>query len=278
LRNSGGYRAAPKKFLAYFVLILFSIIFMFPFLWMLSTSLKQGQLVFTYPPQLIPNPVRFQNYLDAIEQFPFFRYLWNTFYITFLITVGSILTSALAGYAFARIPFAFRNQLFILVLAVMMIPVQAIMIPIYLLIRDLGWLDSHLLLIIPSLVFPFGIFLMRQFYLGLPKSLEEAAAIDGCNPLRTFVSIFMPLSKPAIATLCVFSIMGAWNSFMWPLILITTKSKQVLTVGLLEFQHMYGAQYNLLMAATLLVLLPILLAYLFAQRYFVEGIATTGIK
>ncbi|NOU88701.1 ABC transporter permease subunit [Paenibacillus sp. LMG 31460] len=249
-----------------------------PFVWMLSTSLKDNSLIFSFPPKWIPDQIKWRNYQEAAASFPYYQYFWNTFYITALTIAGVLLTSALAGYAFARMQFPLRNQLFLVVLSIMMIPGQVIMIPIFLLVKDLGWMDSHLSLIVPSLVSPFGIFLMRQFYLSMPKELEDAASIDGCNPIRTFFSIFLPLSKPALATISVFTFMGTWNSFLWPLLLISTKSKQLLTVGLLQFQNMYATQYNLLMAATLLVLLPVFLVYMFAQRYFVEGIAVSGVK
>ncbi|WP_246358603.1 carbohydrate ABC transporter permease [Paenibacillus phytorum] len=264
--------------LVYVVLIAFGILMVVPFVWMLSTSLKDNSLIFSFPPKWIPDPIKWRNYQEAASSFPYYQYFWNTFYITALTIAGVLLTSALAGYAFARMQFPLRNQLFLVVLSIMMIPGQVIMIPIFLLVKDLGWMDSHLSLIVPSLVSPFGIFLMRQFYLSMPKELEDAASIDGCNPIRTFFSIFLPLSKPALATISVFTFIGTWNSFLWPLLLISTKSKQILTVGLLQFQNMYATQYNLLMAATLLVLLPVFLVYMFAQRYFVEGIAGSGVK
>lgn len=264
--------------LVYVVLIAFGILMVVPFVWMLSTSLKDNSLIFSFPPKWIPDPIKWRNYQEAASSFPYYQYFWNTFYITALTIAGVLFTSALAGYAFARMQFPLRNQLFLVVLSIMMIPGQVIMIPIFLLVKDLGWMDSHLSLIVPSLVSPFGIFLMRQFYLSMPKELEDAASIDGCNPIRTFFSIFLPLSKPALATISVFTFIGTWNSFLWPLLLISTKSKQLLTVGLLQFQNMYATQYNLLMAATLLVLLPVFLVYMFAQRYFVEGIAGSGVK
>jgi ABC-type glycerol-3-phosphate transport system permease component len=249
-----------------------------PFVWMLSTSLKAKKLLNLYPPQWIPNPAAWENYPKAIGSFPFFQYLWNNIKITSLILLGTLCTSALAGYAFSRMRFRFRDPLFIVILAVMMIPGQVTMIPVFLLIRDLGMIDTHSALVIPSLVSPFGIFILRQYFLTLPKDLEDAAYIDGCTPPRVFAQIMLPLAAPALAALTVLTFMGTWNSFIWPLLLISTKSKYMLTVGLLQFQNQYGNEYNLMMAATLLCLAPVMILYIFTQRYFVEGIAFSGIK
>ncbi len=263
---------------AYLLLLLGAFTMVIPFLWMLSTSLKEKSQLLVYPPQWIPNTIQWGNYSKAITSFPFFQYLWNNTKITVLIVFGTLLTSSLAGYAFARMRFRGRDTLFMIVLAVMMVPGQVTMVPVFLLVRDLGLIDSHGSLIIPSLVSSFGIFLMRQYFLTLPRDLEDAAYVDGCNPVRTFIQIFLPLAQPAMAALAVLTFMSVWNSFMWPLILISTKSKQMLTVGLLQFQNQYASDYHLMMAATLLSLLPIMMVYLFTQRYFIEGIAVSGIK
>ena len=249
-----------------------------PFLWMLSTSLRARRLITIYPPQWIPNPIAWENYPRAIEAFPFFQYFLNNVKITSLIIAGVLLTSSLAGYAFSRMRFPFRDALFIAILAAIMIPGQVTMIPVFLLVRDLGWIDSHAALIIPSLVSPFGIFILRQYFLTIPRDLEDAAYIDGCNPLWVYMKIMLPLAAPALAALTVINFMGTWNAFMWPLILISTRSKQMLTVGLLQFMNQYNNEYNLLMAATLMCLAPIMIVYMFTQRYFVEGIAISGIK
>lgn len=231
-----------------------------------------------YPPQWIPHPAVWKNYPDAIASFPFFQYLWNNTKITGLIVLGTLITSALAGYAFTRMRFRFRDALFIVILAVMMIPGQVTMIPVFLLVRDLGMMDSHGALIIPSFVSPFGIFILRQYFLTLPKDLEDAAYIDGCAPPRIFAQIMVPLEGPAFVAVTVLTFMGVWNSFLWPLLLISAKSKQVIAVGLLQFQNQYGGECNLMMAATLLRLAPIMILYMFTRRYFVEGIAISGIK
>ena len=269
---------APINALIYLLLSAGAFTMVLPFVWMLSTSLKSRRLINMYPPQWIPNPVAWDNYPRAIAAFPFFQYLLNNVKITTAIIAGILLTSSLAGYAFSRMRFPFRDALFIVILAAIMIPGQVTMIPVFLLVRDLGWIDSHASLIIPSLVSPLGIFIMRQYFLTIPRDLEDAAYIEGCSPLVVYAKIMLPLAAPALAALTVISFMGTWNSFMWPLILISTKSKQMLTVGLLQFMTQYNTEYNLLMAATLLSLAPIMIIYMFTQRYFVEGLALSGIK
>jgi multiple sugar transport system permease protein len=273
-----GKKINAARLLSYLLLSAGALTMVLPFLWMVSTSLKTKRIVNMYPPQWIPNPAAWENYPKAIAAFPFFQYLWNNVKITGLIVLGTLLTSALAGYAFSRMRFRFRDALFMIVLAVMMIPGQVTMIPVFLLVRDLGMIDSHSALIIPSLASPFGIFILRQYFLTLPKDLEDAAYIDGCSPPRIFARIMLPLASPALAALTVLTFMGTWNSFIWPLLLISTKSKLMLAVGLLQFQNQYSSDYNLLMAATLLCLAPVMILYLFTQRYFVEGIALSGIK
>lgn len=262
----------------YLVLILGGITMLVPFVWMISTSLKTKSQVFAYPPVWIPDPIMWGNYPEATLSFPFLRYTLNTAVVTVAVLVGTVLISLLAGYAFARVRFRFRNQLFLVILATMMVPGQVTMIPIFKLVKDIGWMNSYWALIIPSLCSGFSIFLMRQFFLSLPRELEDAAMVDGCSPLRTLFSIFVPLAKPAIATVSVLTFMSTWNSFLWPLLLISDKSKQLITVGLLQFQGMFATRYELLMAAAFLSLLPVFLIYFFAQDYFIEGIATSGLK
>lgn len=267
-----------KACVCYLVLALGAVSMLLPFVWMISTSLKTKSQVSAYPPVWIPNPVKWENYSQAISSFPFVRYTLNTLFVTVAVLIGTVLVSVCAGYAFARMRFKFRNQLFLIVLATMMVPGQVTMIPIFKLVKDLGWMNSYLALIVPSLCSAFSIFLMRQFFLSLPKELEAAAMVDGCTPIRTLFSIFVPLSKPAIATISVLTFMGTWNSFLWPMLLISDKNKQMISVGLLQFQGMFATNYELLMAATFLSLLPIFIIYFFAQDYFIEGIATSGMK
>ena len=266
------------RFLPYLTLIVGAGLMVMPFVWMFSTSLKTKAALLVYPPQWIPKPVMWENYITAISRFPFYLYLWNNVKVASLIVLGTITTSSLAGFAFARMRFRGRDALFLIILGMMMIPGQVTMIPVFLLVRDLGMIDSHSSLIIPSFVSPLFIFIMRQYFLTLPRDLEDAAYVDGSMPLRTFSTIFLPLVTPAIAAISVLSFVDTWNSFIWPLILISDKKKLMMSVGLLNFTNQYSSDNHLMMAATMLSVLPIFILYLFTQKYFVEGIAISGLK
>jgi multiple sugar transport system permease protein len=271
-------RRRAGRLLCYLILAVGAVLMVMPFAWMLSTSLKTKSALVVYPPQWIPRPVMWENYERAITSFPFFQYLWNNVKISGLVVLGTLVTSSLAGFAFARMRFPGRDALFLVILAVMMIPSQVTMIPVFLLVRDLGMIDQHSSLIIPTLVSPLNIFIMRQYFLTLPRDLDDAAYVDGSLPLRTFAMIFLPLAAPPLAAISVLTFVAVWNSFIWPLILISDKSKHMMSVGLLNFQNQYQTEYHLMMAATLLSLLPVFTVYLFTQRYFVEGIAISGLK
>jgi multiple sugar transport system permease protein len=249
-----------------------------PFLWMVSTSLKALPDVFVWPPRWVPNPPLWENYVKIFTLVPFARYFANTIFVSACRVAGVVITSAMAGYAFARLRFPGRDVVFFLYLGTMMIPGQVTLIPNFITMRILHWLDTYYALIIPQLFTAFGTFLMRQYFLSLPPALEEAAVIDGCNHWGVFRRIALPLATPALATLSIFTLLGAWNDFMWPLIVTNSPSLRVLSVGLSSFQERYITNWPLLMAGAVLALLPVLVAYLFAQRYFVEGIAMSGIK
>jgi multiple sugar transport system permease protein len=249
-----------------------------PFLWMLSTSLKELPDVFRWPPEIIPRPPHWNNYAQVFTLVPFARYYLNTVFVSACRVAGVVLTSAMAGFAFARLRFWGRDALFFLYLGTMMIPGHVTMIPNFILMRLLGWIDTYRALIVPQIFSPFGTFLMRQYFLSLPPALEEASIIDGCNPWGVFRRIALPLSRPALATLGIFSLLGAWNDFLWPLIMTNSPRLRVLSVGLSSFQEAYLTNWPLLMAGAMLALLPVFVAYLFAQRSFIEGIAMSGIK
>ena len=269
-----------KYAIVYAVLIIFAIITLAPLAWAISTSLKPNAEVFGYPPQWIPENPRWSNYTDAWELAPFATFYWNSFYITTLIVAGQLFTSSLAGFAFARMRFPARDTLFLLYLAALMIPSQVIMIPIFLMVKELGWVNSHLSLIIPSLATPFGTFLFRQFFLGIPEELVDAAKLDGCSPFGVYWRIFLPLSRPALATLAVFTALGTWNSFIWPLILIRSEELYTVTqgIGLLRGMIQFRASWDLVMAGTVTALIPIVIVFMFAQRSFIEGITLSGLK
>lgn len=249
-----------------------------PFLWMLSTSLKDPAHVFAYPPQWIPKPAIWHNYIQAWSSAPFVRFYLNSVLVAVAVTTGQVLTSALAAYAFARLRFPGRDKLFFAYLATMMIPGSVTMIPVFILLRTLHMIDTYAALILPAVFSAYGTFLLRQFFITLPRELEEAARIDGCSVYAIFWRITLPLSKAALATLTTFTFMGSWNNFLWPLVVTHSVEKYTLPVGLSFFQGQYTTDYHLLMAASLIALLPVILVFVFNQRYFVEGIQLGAIK
>ena len=263
------------------ILILLSLLSLVPFLWMISTSLKTRAEVFTYPPVFIPEVPQWDNYLQVFQAFPFARYALNTAFVTVTVTIFQTLTSAMAAYAFARLIFPGRDRLFLLYLGTMMIPGVVTLIPSYILMTDkfLGWIDSFAALIVPfSLGSAFNTFLIRQFFLSLPRELEDAALIDGASPLQIFFTITLPLSKSILAIVSIFVFMGTWNSFLWPLLMMSSPEKQVLTVGLAAMQGRWNTRWPELMAGTLMSTAPIMLLLIIFQRYVEEGLSFTGLK
>jgi multiple sugar transport system permease protein len=270
-----------RKAILYLILSAGAVTMLVPFLWMISTSLKASNILFQVPPEWIPKPLMWSNYAETWSRMPFGRLYLNSIFVAVTVTLGRTFTSAMAGYAFARLEFPGRDKLFITYLSVLMIPVVVTMIPRFILFRMLGWLDTYQVLIVPSVFTAFGTFLMRQFFMSIPRDLEDAAEIDGCGAWRTFVIVAMPLSKPALATLAIFSFLGSWNEFMWPLIVINTLERMTLPIALRAFlgwQTDGQVSWGLLMAASVIVLGPPLIVFIAAQKYFVQGIALTGIK
>ncbi len=272
-------RVSPlQQIVFYGFLAVASLIVIYPFLFMIFTSLKESPEVFQNIFAPLGKALRFDNYLTVLTQVNMSRYLLNTAFVTLCVTVGQIATSLLGGYAFARINFPGRDWIFRIYLGTIMIPFTVILIPIYKEMLLFGWVDKLMALIVPWLFTAYGTFLMRQFFLGLPKELEEAATLDGANRLRILWSVFVPLSGPAIATQFTISFLYAWNSFIWPLIVMQSKSNYVVTQGLADIQGAYNATPPIVLAAATLAILPTVTVFLLAQRYFVEGVATTGMK
>jgi multiple sugar transport system permease protein len=262
-------------------LILLSLISLVPFLWMILTSLKTRAEVFTYPPILIPEQPRWENYLDVFQAFPFARYTLNTAFVTITVTIFQTLTSAMAAYAFARLVFPGRDRLFLLYLGTLMIPGVVTLIPSYIMMTDkfLNWINTFAALIVPaSLGGAFNTFLIRQFFLSLPRELEDAALIDGASPFQIFFRITLPLSKSILAIVAIFVFIGTWNSFLWPLLMMSSSDKQVLTVGLSAMQDRWGTRWPELMAGTLMSTAPIILLLVIFQNYVEEGLSFTGLK
>ena len=270
--------AIVRKVLLYVLLIIIGIIMVVPFLWMISTSLKEQYDTVKIPPVWIPNPPRWQNYVDLFTQQPMLQFMLNTIKIVFFVVLGQLFFSSLAAYSFARIKFKGRTVMFFFYIATLMVPGQVTMIPTYLMFAKVGLVDNHIVLILPAFFSAFGVFLLRQFFMSLPKDLEEAAEIDGCNPFTTYYRIMLPLIVPAMLTLGVFTLMNTWNDYMGPLIYLTTPEKYTMTLGIAYFKGVYTTQWNLVMAGSVLSVIPILVAYLCAQKYFVEGIAFSGVK
>lgn len=266
--------------LLYVALTVGAFLMVVPFLWMVSTSFKTLDQVFAFPPQWIPDPFVLENYVRAMTISPFHLYFLNTAYIAVLVTLGQLLTCSLAGYTFARLRFPGRDAIFLAYIGTLMIPGQVTMVPVFIVMRTLGLLNNHAAVIVPFLASPFGTFLFRQFYLTMPAELEDAAKIDGSGYFGIFRRIFLPLSKPALATVGVFTFLGSWNDFLWPLIMLQDKPLMTIPVGLAEFRiEMFNlAQWHYMMAGAVISIIPVLVLFVLAQRLFVQGIALSGIK
>jgi multiple sugar transport system permease protein len=261
---------------AHLILVPLALVMVTPLAWMVMTSIQTADEARHFPP-VLPSGIHWQNYTDAIHAAPFGRFFLNTALVTGATVLGNLVLCSLAGYAFARLRFFGRDVLFVLLLATLMIPFQVVMIPIFLIMRNLGLVDSLGALILPNLVTPFGIFLMRQFFRTLPIELEEAARLDGCSRLRTLIRIVLPLSGPALATLAVITFLWNWNDFLWPLVVIQSEHNMTLQLGLSTFQGAHSTAWTLLMAGNVLAVLPMLLVFLLAQRQFIDSIASAGV-
>jgi multiple sugar transport system permease protein len=263
---------------SYTVLIAGGLIMLLPFLWSIATSFKQPDQVFTLPPFYVPWPLDFSAYAQVLDRINFGLYALNTFKIASLVTLGQLVTSSLAGYAFAKIDFPGRNVIFLLFLATMMVPAAVTMIPNFIVMRNLQLVDTHAGLIVPFLGSAYGTFLMRQFYLGFPDELKEAAELDGCNPLTFYLWILLPNSKAILTTFGLLTFQWAWNEFLWALVMINSEYKRTLQVGLSYLLNENYINWPWLMAASVLTTLPILLLFFVAQKQFVQSLRLSGIK
>lgn len=277
MRSKTTNRVIQKTFL-YIVLIFLAAVMLVPFIWMLSASLKLNKDVFVIPFEWIPSAPRWQNYIDIWTKIPLATFVLNTVKLTLIVTALQLATSSFAAYAFAKLKFKGRNTLFLAYIATIAVPWQVYMVPQFMFMRSLHLADTHLAIIILQAFSAFGVFMMRQFYEGIPDSLCEAARIDGMSEYQIYARIMLPLSKPALSTLTIFTFVNTWNDFLGPLIYLTTESKKTLQLGLKMFISQYSAEYGLIMAASVLSLIPVLAVFLSLQKYFVEGIAATGVK
>lgn len=269
---------STKKVAIHLVLIVGSLVMVAPFLWMLFTSFKSFAESMQVPPTILPKVWRLDNYVEVFEKVNFLTYYLNTILVTVGRTVGQLILCSLAAFAFARMSFPGKNVIFIALLSVLMVPSQVVMIPSFVIVRELGWFDTLYALIVPGIFSAFGTFLLRQFFMSIPKELDEAAKIDGCSYFGIYWRIILPLSKPALVALAIFTILNAWNDFLWPLVVTSSDSMRVLSIGIASFQGEYATEYPLLMAGALMASLPLILIFIFLQRYFIEGITMTGMK
>ncbi len=260
------------------LLLLIGTLFIAPFIWMLSTSLKADYQIYTWPPLWFPTPLRFNNYPDAMTVLPFPLFFRNSFFVAAVVIAGTLISNTLIAYGFSRVEWIGRDAVFVIVLATMVLPGQVRMIPLYLIFKRLGWIGTYLPLTVPAF---FGsayfTFLMRQFMLALPLELSDAARIDGCNDLQILLRVLLPLLKPVLATVALFTFIGTWSDFLGPLIYLRDVKMYTVTIGLRMFQNRFTPM-NQLMAASTLVMIPVLVVFFAAQRIFVQGIALTGLS
>lgn len=281
-RPSHGPRTARRRLrgdhLRLLALVIGGAVMLFPFVWMVSTSLTSTDQLFVLPPKLIPDPVDTSAYTRALQDFPMWSWIRNSLLLSAIVTSLQLVTSAMAAYAFARLRFRGREVMFAVYLATLMVPFQVLLVPLFIEVRYLGLLDSFPALFLPEIAMPLGVFLLRQAFLSLPRDLEEAAVVDGAGHVRVFLRIVVPLSKPAMATVAVLAFMGSWNNLLWPLVVINSPTMMTLPLGLSGLAGRWVTDWNLLLAGSTLSVLPILVVYLAAQRYIVQGISMSGLK
>jgi multiple sugar transport system permease protein len=268
-----------RRVLGYATLLVLSAIFCIPFFWLVSSSLKPNDQMFAFPIVWIPNPPTLQHYIMGLRFVPFPRYIANTLFIAAFSILGSVWSNAWVAYGLSRIRWPLAQPIFSLILATMMLPGQVTMIPLFIMFRTLGWFDSFLPLIVPTFFgSAFYIFLLRQFFLSIPMELSEAAKVDGANELTIFFTVILPLTKPALATVALFQFLGSWGDYLGPLIYLTSQEKYTVSLGLSLFMGEYNAEYGGLMAASTVMMLPVVILFFLTQRTFIQGIALTGIK
>lgn len=273
-----GRKVTIRSVAIYAIVIAVTLIMLMPFAWMLSASLKLSRDVFAFPIEWIPSEPQWQNYVDIWTKIPLALFIYNTSKLTIIVTLLQLLTSSFAAYAFAKLNFPYKNTLFLGYIATIAMPWQVYMVPQFLLMREFGLNNTHLALICLQAFTAFGVFLMRQFYMSIPTELCEAARIDGMNEYQIWARIMLPLSKPALSTLTIFTFVTTWNDFLGPMIYLTKTELKTVQIGLRMFISQYSAEYGLIMAASVVALIPVLVVFLSLQRFFVEGIASTGLK
>ncbi len=273
-------KTAVKNTLIYLTLTTFALFFVIPFLWILSTSLKGNEQIFVIPPQWIPSVFMWDNYAKVFERIPFLLYVKNSVFISLIVITGTVLSSSIVAYSFACLNWPGRNALFVVVLASMMLPMQVTMIPVFVIFKEIGWLNSFKPLTLPAFLGggAFNIFLLRQFFLSIPRDLLDSARIDGCSEFRIYWNIVLPNAKPALATVSILTFMFTWNDFLGPLIYLSDQAKGTIALGLGMFVGQYVTEWSLLMAASMLMMLPMLIIFFVFQKYFIQGFIMSGLK
>jgi multiple sugar transport system permease protein len=278
-RSVRRWQGQGRRLLIHVLLLPAAGAFIIPFLWMISTSLKPNSQLFSYPPVWIPNPIMWENYPKSVTYVPFFTYFGNTLIIALLSVIGVVVSSSLVAYSLARIPWPGRHLLFLLTIATLMLPFQVTLIPVFLVFKNLGWVGDFRPLILPQFFgYALYIFLLRQFFMTIPQELSEAARIDGASEFRIYWSVVMPLARPALATVAVFQFIRSWTDYLGPLIYLSDQSLYTLQLGLYQYSSQYGREWGLLMAAAVLITLPVIIIFFFTQRTFVQGVTLSGIK
>lgn len=263
----------------YGLLVALSVIFLAPFVWLVSTSLKPDEQILQYPPQWIPHPVQWRNYSDGLTEIPFGLYLRNTLIICMANVLGTVWSSSMVAYGLSRIPWRGREILFYVIVGTMLLPPQVTMVPVFSIFKNLGWLDTYLPLTFPSFLGgAFNVFLLRQFFRSIPKELTDAARMDGASEWDNYRYVVLPLAKPALWTVGLFAFIGSWNDYLGPLIYLFDDRKYTLSLGLASFRSQYGAEWGQMMAVSTVITLPLIVLFFFTQRTFVKGITMTGIK
>ncbi len=281
LFNSKKTRLIVNKTISHIVLILFGLLIAVPFLWMVSTSLKSISEVWIFPPKWVPSKIMWENYPAAFKSAPFFRYILNTIFVASTVVIAQLFFVTLASYAFSILEFKGRDALFFIIIATLMIPYQMTFVPAYVILAKLKWLDTYLSLTVPFFTSAFGIFLIRQAFKQVPKDLLDAARIDGAGHLRRIWNVIVPISYPSIITFSLFSFVYHYNDYFWPLIVTNSESVRTVPLGLAKFVQMeggYAQQWPMIMAANTIAIVPLLIVFVVAQRYYVQGISTTGLK
>jgi len=262
----------------YIVIIAIMLVVNLPFIWMLVTAFKHESEVFSLPPRFYPDFFDFRNFVGATEQIPMGRYLFNSLFVALSVTVLQLVFNSFAAYGLSRLRFKGRDLIFLILVGTLMVPPEVTLVPLYIIVKNLGMIDSYRVLIIPFMTSAFGIFLLRQFFLGIPRELEEAAIIDGAGRLKIFFTIILPLSKPALWTMSLFTFIAHWNEYMWPLVSVSDPKYQMIQVGISQFVSGWETRWTYRMAASALTVVPIIIFFFFVQKQFVEGISVSGIK